>query len=205
MKSYPSISRDPSGGKYYVTDKLDGSNIRAEWNPKRGFWKFGSRTQLVDVQSGPLGTLSIPLIKAQESAIGSVLRGMRAQEATCFFEFFGPSSFAGVHQWEEQGFQAILFDVSIFKKGFMHPKDFYNTFGGAVHTPDILHIGNVTKEIEDQIRNGTLPGMTFEGVVCKGSPLKNGYPPHMFKIKSQAWIDKVKLLYTDPAILEQLL
>lgn len=205
MKTYPSISREPSGGKYYIIDKLDGSNMRAEWHPKKGFWKFGSRTQLVDTQSGPLGALSIPLMKAQEGTIGASLAAMGAQEATCFFEFFGPSSFAGVHKWDEQGFKAVLFDASIYKKGFLKPHEFYRAFGHNTVLPDVLHIGNVTQDIVQEIRNGTLAGMSYEGVVCKGAPLKNGYPPHMFKIKSQAWIDRVKSLYTDPKILEQLL
>jgi len=205
MKQYPSISREiSSAGSYHVFDKLDGSNMRAEWTPKKGFWKFGSRTQLVDISS-PLGAKSIPLMQAQEDQIGSILRDMRVEEATCYFEFYGPSSFAGVHNWDEEGFQVTLFDVALFKKGFMSPKEFVKAFSGKVPTPSLLYVGSVTKELEERVRNGTLPGMTFEGVVCKGAPLKKGYPPHMFKIKSQAWIDRVKTKYTDPVELEMLL
>jgi hypothetical protein len=43
MKTYPSISRDIVGQPIYAFDKLDGSNIRAEWSKKNGFHKFGSR------------------------------------------------------------------------------------------------------------------------------------------------------------------
>jgi hypothetical protein len=204
MKQYPSIGKEISTGPVYVFDKLDGSNMRAEWTPKKGFWKFGSRTQLVD-NSSPLGARAIPLMKAQEDQISSILRGMKVEEATCFFEFYGPSSFAGVHNWDETGFQATLFDVTLFKKGFMSPQEFVKAFSGKVPIPSLLHIGNVTKDLEESIRNSTLPGMTFEGVVCKGDPLKKGYPPHMFKIKSQAWIDRVKKMYTDPVVLEKLL
>jgi hypothetical protein len=205
LKQYPSISREITRGSYYVFDKLDGSNIRAEWHPKKGFWKFGSRTQLVDPQSGPLGALSIPLIQAQSDAIGAALRALKAQEATCFFEFFGPSSFAGVHAYEEQGFKAVLIDVNIFKKGFMAPGEFVRHFSEKMETAALLHHGNVTEDLIKLVREGRLEGMSSEGVVCKGAPLKNGYPPHMFKIKSQAWIDRVKSLYTDPKILEELL
>lgn len=205
MKTYPSISRDPTGGQFYLFDKLDGSNMRAEWTPKKGFWKFGSRTQLVDTRSGPLGALAIPLIEAQSDSIGAILKGGRVQEATCFFEFFGPSSFAGVHKWDEPGFKAVLFDVSIYKHGMMAPKAFWTAFGGKVETADLLHVGNVTQAIIDQVWNGSLPGMTYEGVVCKGAPLKNGYPPYMWKLKSKAWRDMVMSLYTDPKVLEELL
>lgn len=48
MKTYPSISTQVDFSlSYCVFDKLDGSNLRAEWSPKRGFYKFGSRTQLL--------------------------------------------------------------------------------------------------------------------------------------------------------------
>ena len=50
MKSYRSIpfaNKIPENETFYVFDKLDGSNIRAEWNPKKGFYKFGSRSQLL--------------------------------------------------------------------------------------------------------------------------------------------------------------
>jgi hypothetical protein len=50
----------------------------------------------------------------------------------------------------------------------------------------------MTKPLEEKIKNDEFPGMTFEGVVCKGLPLKNGYPPMMFKIKTNKWIDKLK-------------
>jgi hypothetical protein len=40
MKEYPSIDREIRFGEpIYAFDKLDGSNIRAEWNKKRKFWK----------------------------------------------------------------------------------------------------------------------------------------------------------------------
>lgn len=205
MKSYPSIGRDNVKGQpFYVFDKLDGSNVRTEWNQKRGFWKFGSKTQLID-ETGPLGALAIPLMKAQEDRIGSILRGLRVQEATCFFEFYGPSSFAGVHQWKEMNFQTVLLDVSLFKRGMLGPYEFVKTFGHKVSIPSLVHCGNVTDGLVQQVWDGTLAGVTFEGVVCKGLPLKNGYPPHMFKLKSKAWVDKVKSLYADPKMLAELL
>jgi hypothetical protein len=205
MKQYPSIGREVVKGQpFYVFDKLDGSNVRAEWNPKRGFWKFGSRTQLID-ETAPLGALAIPLMKAQEALIGSILRPLRVQEATCFFEFYGPSSFAGVHDWEEKGFEVSLIDVSLFKQGMMEPGSFLKAFGGIVPIPNLVHYGNVTETFVKEVWDGNVPGVTFEGVVCKGAPLKKGYPPHMFKLKSQTWVDKVKSLYKDPAKLKELL
>jgi hypothetical protein len=208
MKQYSSIGHEHVSGKsYYVYDKLDGSNMRVEWTKKKGFVKFGSRTQLVDANTGPLGAFSIPLMQAQEELISGALGPLQVQEATCFFEFFGPQSFAGVHQWEQDRdkFKVVLFDVTLFKKGFMMPKEFQKTFEGIVPLPNLLHIGNVTEDLVRQIKDGTLEGITEEGVVCKSSPLKNGYPPYCFKIKTEKWINRVKALYTDPKVLKELL
>ena len=43
MKQYPTIPKTIQSIDIIAFDKLDGSNIRAEWNPKKGFYKFGSR------------------------------------------------------------------------------------------------------------------------------------------------------------------
>lgn len=68
MKHYPTIPKTVIHDvDVHVFDKLDGSNIRAEWNPKKGFYKFGSRKQLIDEDTF-LGK-SIDLIKAHEPSI----------------------------------------------------------------------------------------------------------------------------------------
>ena len=56
----------------------------------------------------------------------------------------------------------------------------------------LLYHGNANQIFEDDVRNGKLQGITFEGIVCKGAPLKKGYPPLMFKIKTDAWTQKLK-------------
>ena len=48
MKIYPIISREIHRNiPIYAFDKLDGSNIRVEWAPKKKFCKFGSRNRLI--------------------------------------------------------------------------------------------------------------------------------------------------------------
>jgi len=39
VKTYPSIDAKICDGQYYVFDKLDGSNIRAEWSKKQQLYK----------------------------------------------------------------------------------------------------------------------------------------------------------------------
>ena len=48
LKKYPSISQKIRYGyEVYAFDKIDGSQIRAEWDKKLGFHKFGSRKRLL--------------------------------------------------------------------------------------------------------------------------------------------------------------
>lgn len=49
MQQYPSIlgsSKAPLGEPCIAFVKYDGSNLRWEWSPKRGWNKYGTRTQL---------------------------------------------------------------------------------------------------------------------------------------------------------------
>jgi hypothetical protein len=191
MKSYPSITKDVRQDIYiYAFDKLDGSNIRAEWNYKRGFYKFGTRTQLTDEKTMPFGR-AIPLLKEKyETDLTAVFAEQGWRDALCFFEFHGPSSFAGFHNFEEK-MDITLIDVNPFKEGILPPTQFIKYFG-HLDTAKVLYEGHVSVELFDKVKQSTLPGMTFEGVVCKGANDKKTKMPIMFKIKSQAWLDKLR-------------
>ena len=80
------------------------------------------------------------------------------------------------------------------KAGLIPPREFVNIFGRAVETPAILHEGKVGPELIALVKSSILDGMTFEGVVCKaGNPnRKKTSHPLMFKVKSNAWLDKLK-------------
>lgn len=186
MKQYPSIPREYRNIPIYAFDKLDGSNIKVEWHPKKGLHKFGSRTQLID-ETSSFGE-SITLIKEYENKIHKQLKDMRAESATLFFEFYGANSFAGYHIDEPH--QVTLIDVSIHKKGFMNPNDFNNSFD--IPKANLLYVGNCNSTFIESVKDGTLEGMSFEGVVCKGVRAKSSHPPIMFKVKNRAWIDKLK-------------
>jgi len=202
MKQYPSISRDIQyGGPYYVFDKVDGSNIRAEWSKKQGFYKFGSRKVLLGEKGATeqqtlLGE-SIDLIKNLSDTFGKIFRDERWQQVVCFFEFLGANSFAGFHHNEPH--KVVLIDLHIHKQGIIDAREFLRIFDGTVETAKLLHQGNFNKELETQIRSGTLEGMGFEGVVAKAPPQKKWEMPTMFKVKNQAWIDRVKALHGDKA------
>ena len=182
MKTYPTISSKPIFNQnVFAFDKLDGSNIRAEWSRKRGFYKYGSRRRLVGADERPLG-LSINLINdLYGDELSKRLLNERVDSAVCYFEFSGPNSFAGVHD-ENDNFDVVLFDVSLYKKGFIK-------FTNGLSIPKLIHRGNINDEFISNIRAGQIDGVTFEGVVCKYFH-KNQI--HMFKIKSQAWFDKLR-------------
>jgi len=206
MEQYLSISRDVVDIPIIAFDKLDGNNIRCEWTRKgKTFEKFGSRKVLLgeDNWLAP----AIPLIKAQEPAIVDVMRAERWEKATLFFEYHGPNSFAGQHVPGDT-MRATLIDVFVYKKGYMLPSEFVKLFCGntLIDTPDILYRGNPNKDFLRSVKDNTLPGITSEGVVCKGLPTKRGYPTTMFKVKTDSWLERVKAKYSDnPKLLEYLL
>lgn len=192
MKHYPSITKEVL--QYidiYAFDKLDGSQIRVEWNKKKGFYKFGTKNTLIDAATKPWGR-AIEIIKAKyEDDLSKVFTAQKWTDAICFFELWGPSSFAGTHNFEEE-LTATFFDVNPYKQGILEPLQFLKFFG-HLDAPKVLYIGKATVQLFDQVKQSTLTGMTFEGVVCKGASQNKAHMPTMFKIKSQAWLDKLHI------------
>jgi hypothetical protein len=189
MKTYPTIEWRPRTlQSSYVFAKLDGSNVRAEWSRKRGFWKFGRRKALLD-DSNPW-LLEVPdlIMDNWSKELAAVFKGMRLPKATAFFEFWGDNSFAGSH--EDEPHRCTLIDVAAHPKGIMEPRDFVKRFAGLPHA-DLLHQGPWTRELEEKVRSGTLPGMPFEGVIVKGGLISPGRPL-MFKVKNGAWFEKLR-------------
>lgn len=203
MKHYPemasTIQRDID---VYFFEKLDGSNIRAEWSPKRGFYKFGTRKRLLG-EDDPMFGEAIGLIRAQEDKLSRIFRTFKPENLISYFEFFGENSFAGLHEAEPH--KTVLLDVDIFKQGFLTPNQFIRSFENEVEIPKFIHHGKANHEVEQCIREGRFPGASFEGVVCKSTPPKKWALPILFKIKNQAWIDKVKERYGSRKDLEDLL
>lgn len=194
MKTYPSISAQVEMSRtYWVFDKLDGSNIRAEWSKKRGFYKFGSRTQLLVPDQAMLWPAVDRIHVLSENGLDAALRKLRVERVMCFFEWFGPRSFAGRHFDETQDMRLALLDLAPHKAGFMAPADVCSLADKArVPMPALLHVGRVDQDLLDKVRLGALPGMSFEGVVGKAAPDRKRGPLLAFKYKSQAWLDRLR-------------
>lgn len=195
MLSYPTIKKDIVKLPIYAFDKIDGSNMRVEWSRKNakngqsGFSKYGSRRRLISPDEKPLGETVEIFEKDFAEQLEPVLRKLRVERATLFLEFYGENSFAGYHE-DEQHYLS-LFDVSLFKKGFMLPKEFLKTFEDVVPTAPLLYHGNPNEDFVNQVKNGELNGMTFEGVVCKSQQLVRNEQVK-FKVKNEAWLKKLK-------------
>lgn len=172
-------------------DKLDGSNIRAEWSPKAGLHRFGTRRQLIDPEkSGILAKAPELILNKYGNDLHGILSANGYASAVCFFEFHGPGSFAGQHV-ENDHHDVTLFDVAPFTKGILPPEEFLERFG-HLDVPKVLHRGEVTDEFIVSVRESKLAGMTFEGVVCKSANSKRTKQPIMFKLKSYVWLDRLR-------------
>ncbi len=191
MDQYHSIDRKVQPGTpIYAFDKLDGSNFRVEWGRKqKGFWKFGSRTQMISEIDKPFGE-GIGIVKAKyEKALDDLFRKERWEKVTCFFEFWGKNSFAGLH--EDEPHDVTLFDIKVYKKGFLLPRE-YLKLTKDLDIAKLLYHGNANQPFVESVENGQLSEMTFEGVVCKGTEYKTPGMPWMFKVKNRAWVDQLK-------------
>lgn len=202
MKSYPSI---PTTIRHdlpvHAFDKLDGSQIRAEWTAKKGFIAFGTRTRTLDPTHPWLGE-AIGLARAKyEADVTRALAARQIKQAVLFLEFLGPRSFAGRHV--EEPHDVVLIDLAPFGRGFVLPDEFLDLFG-HLHTARLLHKGPITPEFVAAVRAGQLPGVTFEGVVCKSTALERQRPV-LFKIKARAWLDRLRdLCAGDEALYREL-
>jgi len=200
MKTYWSI---PGPGRSFphldciAFDKLDGSNLRFEWSRKRGWWKFGTRRRLFDVNDPEFGqAIGIFLAKYGDDlvAIFTSKRYRGTEKAVVFCEFYGPRSFAGWHHPDDVP-TVTMIDVAVHKKGIVLPRDFVDDFG-HLEIPSVVYEGKFGKQFVEDVREGRLSGMTGEGVVAKGVNVgKKKSPQHglwMRKVKTRWWLEELK-------------
>jgi hypothetical protein len=204
VKEYPSIE-----GSAEATDlpclafvKYDGSNLRFEWQPGKGWWRYGTRHRIFPLNDPQFGE-AVPLFLAKYAADlervvrdAPALRG--AREVIAFCEFFGPHSFAGIHDVGHPALcgvehndpkDLVLFDVSVHKKGFL-PADEFRRLFGHLAIAEVVYEGTLTEAFIRDVREGKYP--VREGVVCKGLV---GRAPHGIwrrKIKTLAYLAELK-------------
>lgn len=188
MKQYPSIEGPKKAPRQpcIAFEKLDGSNLRFEWSKKRGWYKFGSRTQLVDATHPVFGCAWDLFLKEYADPLAKVFidRLKRDQGMVAFCEFFGPHSEFGAHSLLDQK-EIVLFDVWEYKHGLLKPSDFLHYFGN-LKVPRVIYRGNLNEEFIQAVRDGKYP--VKEGVVCKGEDW-------MCKIKTNEYLARLRTVF----------
>ena len=209
MKSYPKIqyfNQGLFGEDIYAFDKLDGSNIRAEWNPKRGWYKFGTRNTMIDERDLQFGEAITLFLNKYGDSLPKVFRTnksyKRIESFVVFAEYVGEQSFAGRHNASDPK-DIILFDVNQYKHGFVTPKNFVEDFG-HLNIPDVIYKGPYTMDFVQTIRDNQYN--LKEGVIVKGVLKTKNQKDEvwMVKVKTKGWLQKVKELHGERALLEEL-
>ena len=179
--------------------KYDGSNMRFEWSKKQGWHKFGTRHTMfgpgdqmwgkaIDIFNDCYAEDLIKVFKEDKKI-------RQAQSVLVFCEYFGPKSFAGLHDPDDD-MELVLFDINIHKRGIMSPQDFVHKFG-HLKIPEVVYEGNFNNQFVQDVKDGKY-GAEEEGIVAKGV-LPGKKAPHglwMSKVKTKWWIDQLRIRCT---------
>ena len=187
MLQYPKIlgsKASPVNKPCLAFVKYDGSNLRWEWSPKKGWNKFGTRHQLFDA-SHSLYSQAIPIFldqMADEIVYRTKQIAKNPERITAFTEFLGKSSFAGSHS-EEETKELKLFDVFLFKKGFVPPEQFVEVYGSMPQAAEVIYRGMLDADFIKDVREGKYD--VVEGVIAKGTDFT-------VKIKTYEYLEQLK-------------
>jgi hypothetical protein len=209
MKSYNTIEYygENWGLPIYAFDKPDGSNLRFEWSKKRGFYKFGSRNVLIDESHEPFG-FAVKLFRDKyEEGLNRIFRTKDyrdTQSFVCYAELVGTKSAFGQHDFGNDIFDIVLFDVDQYKKGMVAPGEFIKSFG-ELGIPRVVYTGNLNKELVLRVKANEF-GLT-EGVICKGKVKTRKGVDQLYycKIKTDDWFVRLRALGDEKLLREELL
>jgi len=211
MTEYPTIinSSKAPHGHCVAFVKFDGSNFRCKYTKKQGFNLYGSRHELIDESHQYLGE-AVTIFKRdyQKELTNFITKNedlRNERELVVYGEFFGPNSFAGIHEPSDPK-ELVIFDVLVGHKNhwFYTPLDFIKTFQSIVKIPPVLYIGNMNDQLIEQIRTGIYTPefhkltdnkfKLFEGVVCKGTLTRGDFcgKVWMCKIKTNEYFQALR-------------
>jgi hypothetical protein len=195
MKEYPTIEYygDNWGIPVIAFDKLDGSNLRFEYSHKRGFYKFGTRNVMID-RGSDFG-FAIDLFKEKyNEGLEKVFKSKDYRSAlsfVCFAELHGKFSEFGKHDFQNDKFDITLFDIAVYKKGFIHPREFVKNFS-HLGIPRIVYEGNLNMQLVNDVKADKFD--LTEGVICKGvtRSKKGNDGLYYCKIKTDEWFRRLR-------------
>ena len=204
MKTYPKLhywKPDDIGKHIWALDKKDGQNLRFEANFNRGFYKFGSRTQMVDHKDEQFGD-AVKLFMENYSENLMYIFGRKYNQDrraifTVFGEYVGPNSFAGRHL-KGDPMDIVIFDVWIYKKGWVKPQKFIDNFG-HLNIPKLVYEGEMTKEFISDVQQNKYN--LDEGVIAKGEQDNDIF---ICKVKTKEWLNKVKTKFGDRFLMDDI-
>lgn len=199
MKQYHKLyywKQEHLGKEIWAQDKLDGQNLRFEGNLKRGFYKFGSRTEMLSFNDPTFGIgYNLFMEKYSEQVLKILPKFLKnkVDKFTVFAELVGENSFAGKHNPNDI-LDVVLFDIWIYKKDWIHPQTFIDEFG-HLGIPNLVYKGKLTDEFISDIQENKFN--LKEGVIAKGDKF-------MVKIKSKHWLNRVKSELGVKALMEDI-
>jgi hypothetical protein len=196
MKSYPTIEYygENWGIPVIAFDKLDGSNLRFEYSHKRGVYKAGTRNMMIDRTHETFGFAVDIFREKYEEGIRKVLREKPYRDILSFVffaELLGTRSEFGQHDFANDQFDVVLFDVSLYKKGMLFPKEFVRDFS-HLGIPRVVYEGNLTRDFVQRVKANEFD--LSEGVICKGkTETRKGVDmPYYCKVKTDEWLNRLK-------------
>lgn len=184
-------------------EKLDGTNIHWVWKPNMGWLDYGTRRDRF-----PLNNSGVRQFEAAHPELAGIdqlwdqdpLNSLEfylwnhpkyntAQEVIVFTEYLGPNSFAGSHKLGDK-MQLVIIDVMVDGK-FISPEQMLEDFK-KWNLAKVIYQGKFSGQLFIDVRKGKYD--VKEGVVVKGVV---GDQVYMAKIKTQAYLDKLKEIFKD--------
>jgi hypothetical protein len=207
MKQYPKIphwNKGPFGEETIAFFKNDGSNLRFEFSKNKNWYKFGTRNTMITQNDPNFGKGVDLFLNKYGEILPKIIENKykKLDNFVVFCEYFGPNSFAGWHDPNDI-MDIVLFDVSLYKRGFIYPYEFVNNFS-QVDIPKIVYNGEYNIDFINSVRRNDYN--LSEGLVCKGiiktkNKIDNLY---MNKVKTDSWLIKVKEKFGIAALKEEL-
>jgi hypothetical protein len=152
---------------------------------------------MIDRKSEPFGFAIDLFLGKYEKPLTEIFRSKTYRNSlafVCFAELYGSKSEFGQHDFINDQFNTVLFDISEYKHGLIPPRQFVKDFGDT-GIPRIIYDGNLNREfVQDVKNNNSLITALREGVVCKGQiPNRKADNLYYCKIKTNEWFERLRL------------
>jgi hypothetical protein len=183
-------------------DKLDGSNIRFQWSPTKGFHLFGTRTKIMDLTTPIYGFAITYFMEHQSSILDKLFheKYKKHNEIIVFGELYGPNSFAGIHDVTDT-LKVTVFDILVGHKNrfFIPPQELMDFWADKIEIPAVVYTGELNDAFIQSVRESTTLN---EGVIVKGTTKNGAFRGNMWqcKIKTNAYLQRIYAKFGDDGL-----